>query len=274
MQLREKISLKGALVLSKLSAAKILFVWEKTTCLEKFARGKFTAVFRLLMTADKSHQHPAETHSDEEVIAAVKLAQEELDAPAVPISEIVRKTDYTSIAGVRGKLLKIADKGELCAIRTGQESIFWVPEDGESGGEVDTSVLRPDNIDPDSIEPEAFSKEKAKEIAKEKLPSFSEPTYWQREYENGVSMMEFGGASFGIGLGVALLDSSGNTTIPIPEWVLPIAAILLIVGAFLVIVGALFMIFTYGGQRGAGRRYLSEEPFEDGIPASVKEKLK
>lgn len=207
------------------------------------------------MTQEEQKTPPAQKHSSQEIIDIVKETQRTLDIPAVASREVAKQLDYNDDY-VTNKLNQLVDDGELKGYRTGAGFIYWVPEKGEEGGEVDVSTLN----NWDSIDPSQVPNSLAKQIAEE--ANSSKPNFWERNYEAAYSILEIGGIGFGIGLGVILVDSVNMESIQVPEVIFNFAAGLFVIAGVAVSIAAVLMLLFQIGRKGVKYGILPEEPVD------------
>lgn len=208
------------------------------------------------MTQEEQKTPPAQKHSPAEIIRIVRETQRNLNIPAVSSREIAKQLDYNDDY-TTSKLNELVDDGELKGYRTGTGFIYWVPEEGEEGGEVDVSSM---NSSLESLNPNQVPNSLAREIAEANLPDFRQSHFWQRGYDSAHSILQIGGVGFGIGLGIILTDTVQIESLYVPELIFKLAAVLFVSGGIAVSIAAVLILLFQVGRIGTEYGILPEEP--------------
>lgn len=214
------------------------------------------------MTEHTSEEKPALKATDEDLLEAIELVAETLDAPAVPTGQVAAELPIERQT-VKRRLDDLADEGRVASLATGQGHIWWLP-DGE-GGYVDPGVLDRsiEEIDPYDIPPAL-----AREIAEERLPEFQPPeTIWERLQEWGTGRADDVVALLGVGVILLLLPSTGLFAEQLTA--IGIGVGLIDALGFMVIISAMLLAIAAGssraigvlGERAAATGYINDERF-------------
>lgn len=210
------------------------------------------------MTSEQQQSPAAQKHSPEEIVEKVEQTQMEYEIPAVSRREAAKLLNYEDDY-VTVKLNQMVDDGFLRGYKTGAGYIYWVPEEEQSGGEVNVSSVGSDDIDFESIDPEEFSYEKAREIAEANLEEFEDDTWWESQYEYWYDTMQLGGIMFGFGFGIVLTDSS-LAEFSVPQLIFDVGAVLFVIGGSVVTVAAVLMLLFSLGKRAADQGWVPTNP--------------
>ncbi|NGM71558.1 hypothetical protein G6M89_21680 [Natronolimnobius sp. AArcel1] len=139
-------------------------------------------------------QAPNQKISSEEVKAAVIELCDKRGTPVVRPRDIV-DLDWVSVGKqtVNNHLQKLQERGEVSSISVGRGAVWWVPDEEQSGGEVDVSVIEWSRVDAEKI-PDELVLER---------PEVEDSSYWEGMISKWNSVI--GGAAFIVIVGFVVL---------------------------------------------------------------------
>lgn len=161
------------------------------------------------MNGGKSPGRPPDK-TDEEIVATVRALIEATDSPAVERKIIQDNLGYSEPA-MRKRLNSLVQDGKIGRYDASGVHIFWVSENGDTGGEADDPEII---TDIESINPDDVSTEKAREIAFEKLPDYQPKTIYHNVHDFGDALLRLGVVIFSVGIMVLLTQTTLSEIIP------------------------------------------------------------
>lgn len=146
-----------------------------------------------------SESPPAQKVTDDDLIEAIKERCNQSGIPVVPTKE-VEKVDYITIKkqAIARRLKTLAEQEQISSLKIGRGWVWWVPEENESGGEVDFSTINWSSIDPAEIPTEKIYKH----------PELADSTYWDQLYDDAYAISRAGLWSFTPGLVILFVDQN------------------------------------------------------------------
>jgi hypothetical protein len=161
------------------------------------------------MSDGKSPGRPPDK-TDEEIVATVRGLIEATDSPAVERKIIQDNLGYSEPA-MRKRLNSLVQDGKMGRYDASGVHIFWVSENGDTGGEADEPEII---TDIESIEPDVFSTEQAREIALEKLPDYKPKTIYHSVHDVGDRLLRGGVVIFSVGIMLLLTQTTLSELVP------------------------------------------------------------
>ncbi len=188
-----------------------------------------------------------------EILATISESVTRTGAPVAATRDIAEQLPIKQQT-VRRRLKRLAEHEEIGTLDTGGGRVWWLPEDDESGGEVDTEFLKADSIDYDQLDPANVPPSIAMEIAAERLPEYQQPTFWDRAKKDGQLGLTVGGGAVILGLSAVLFGWEVLAS--------PVLEIAIALGFLVGAAGVLAMVLGIIGAQLEKLGLAPEEPFD------------
>lgn len=194
------------------------------------------------MNTENQQPPPARKASDEDILAAVQQGCQQLGLPVVPTETVSRSLDIKPQTTKR-RLDRLAENNEVNKLSVGQGNVWWLPEDADAVGELDTTLIG-DTVDYSRLDPANIPEDLAQEIVEE----WDDTGIWQALYASGEEVTKITAIPFALGFAVFVADTS-ISFIQIPQLVKDFAAIAFLGGILFVTLGTILMFIGYFGFR-------------------------
>lgn len=157
----------------------------------------------------------AQKNTDEELLAAVRVQCETLDLPVAPTEAIADHPDIAiTQTTVKRRLDSLREERRVNGLQVGQGWVWWIPDDEDIRGTVDTSIISESGVDWARIDPDDAPDEFVDTLV-ESHPRAQSTTIWDR-IQNGAG--DIGVVSllvFGLGLVLTIADNVGLLSIDV-----------------------------------------------------------
>lgn len=191
---------------------------------------------------------PAQGPRDKELIKAVKQQCEETGAPVIPTKE-VEKVEYIDIQqrSIANRLEGLSDEGKIGSIKVGRGWVWWVPNEGDSGGEVDFDRINWNGIDAEKIPPEKIYAH----------PEYNDPSRWEQLRDESHVIARVGLWTISLGFVVIITGEFNLPFISFTNLQQDLAALAILFGTLLVLLAVVVGVASKTGEE------LSEKGIDD-----------
>lgn len=171
------------------------------------------------------------------------LTRSELDDV---LGELDRPVDVDALVAER----------QLGCFEPGDDRVYWAADENLAGGYVDVA--------PAAVTADRAQTDEGTEAASESTESDDgdeeDPTWWQRQYGLGDTLLRMSALLFAVGLGIIFADGPGLSGVDLSEAVLETGEFFFIVAIPTVVIASLLMAVCWIGHRAADRGWLPAEP--------------